>query len=155
MEHGKWEVGLNEISYPRGYKKRSFQNTLRLDLEDIPFPVKHYETVFDLHKNVPRFHEPSIKENFVCVFSNYIKKYQKQNEELFNSYRGENSIMFDENLVSYFAARVYNGTDDLAEIIMNPASCHSSTVNLSTKDNFNFTQILSNQIWLEILVCDY
>jgi len=42
------------------------------------------------------FYEPSIKENFVSVFSNYINKYQKQSEELFNSCRGENSIIVDE-----------------------------------------------------------
>jgi len=48
--------------------------------------------------------------------------------------------MVNENLVSYFPARVYNGIDDFAENIMNPATCHSSTVNLSTKDNFNFIQ---------------
>ena len=55
---------------------------------------------------------------------------------------GKSSIMIDENLVSYFPDRVYeyNGIDDLPETIVNPAICHSSTVNLSTKDNFNFTQ---------------
>ena len=130
-------------------------NKLRLDSDEITFPVKYYESVFYLLTNVPRFYELSIKENFVRVFSNYINKYQKQSEELFNSCRGENSTMIDENLVSYFPARVNNGIVNLAEPIMNPANCHSSTVNLSTKDNFNFTQILSNQIWLEILVCDY
>jgi len=64
LEHGKWEVGLIEISYPKGYKKRSLHNTLRLDSEEITFPVKHYESVFDLLTNVPRFYEPSIKRKF-------------------------------------------------------------------------------------------
>ena len=83
---------------------------------------------------------PTIKENFIRLFSNYINKYQKQIEELFNSCHGENFIMVNENLVSYFTARVYNGIDDLAETLMNPANFRSSTVNLSTIDNFNFTQ---------------
>jgi hypothetical protein len=120
LEHGILKVGLIEISYPKGYKKRFLHNTLRLDSEEITFPVKHYESVFDLLTNVPRFYEPSIKENFVRVFSNYINKYQEQSEELFNSCREENSIMVDENLVSYFPTRVYNGIDDLAET--NPAN---------------------------------
>jgi hypothetical protein len=48
--------------------------------------------------------------------------------------------MVNENLVSYFPARVYNGIEDSAESVLNPANCRSSTVNLSTKDNFNFAQ---------------
>jgi len=126
-------------------------NTLRLDSEEITFPVKQYESVFDLLTNIPPFYEPSINENFVRIFSNYINNYQKQSEELFSSCRGENSIMVDENLVSYFPTRVYNGIDDLAQIIMNPANCHSSTVNLSTKDNFNFTQPEPVYIYTDII----
>ena len=127
------------------------QITLHLVSEEITFPVKHYESVFDLLTNVPRFYEPSINGNFVRVFTNYINKYQKQSEELFNSCRGENSIMVDEHLVSNFPARVYNGIDDLAETIMNPANCHSSTVNLSTKDNFNFIQPEPVHIYTDII----
>ena len=52
---------------------------------------------------------------------------------MFNPYREENSTVVDENLVSYLTARVCNGIDDLAETIMNPANCRSSTVILSTK----------------------
>jgi hypothetical protein len=48
--------------------------------------------------------------------------------------------MINENLVFYFPALEYNDFDDLAETIMNPANCRSSTVNLSTKDNFIFAQ---------------
>jgi len=111
LEHGKWEVGLIEISYPKGYKKRSLHNTLRLDSEEITFPVKHYESVFDLLTNIPHFYEPCINENFVRVFRHYIIKYQKQSEELFNSCHGENSIIVNENFVSYFPAPVYNGIE--------------------------------------------
>jgi len=42
--------------------------------------------------------------------------------------------MVNENLV-YFPERVYNGIEELAEIIMNDANYRSSTVNLSTKYN--------------------
>ena len=96
--------------------------------------------MFDLLTNIPRYYEPSLNENFLSTFSNYINKYQKESDVLFNSCRGGNSIMIHENLVSYFPARLYNGIDDLAETIMDPVNCHSSTVDLCTKDNFNFTQ---------------
>jgi len=48
--------------------------------------------------------------------------------------------MVNENFISYFPARVYNDIDDLAETIINPANSCSFTVNLCTKDNFNFAQ---------------
>ena len=54
LEHDKWEVGLVEISYTKKYKKRYLRNTLRLGSEDIIFPIKHYESVFDLRKNLPQ-----------------------------------------------------------------------------------------------------
>jgi len=76
LEHGKWEVRLIEISYPKEKKKLSLDNTLHLDSEEITFHVKHYESVFDPLTNIPRFYEPSINENFVRTFSRYINKYQ-------------------------------------------------------------------------------
>ena len=151
FERDRWEVGVIKISYPKGYIKRSLYNTLRLDSEKIIFPVKHYEPVLDLLTNVPQFYDPSINENFVRIFSNYINKYQRQSEELFSSCRGENSIMVNENLVSYFPGLVYNGIEDLADKIMNPANCHSSTVNLSTKNNFNFAQPEPVYIYTDII----
>jgi len=48
LEPVKWEVGLVEISYPRGYKKCLLYNTLRFDSTPIKFPIKHYETLNDL-----------------------------------------------------------------------------------------------------------
>ena len=48
--------------------------------------------------------------------------------------------MFDENVVSYFPARVYNGIEDLAETSMNPANCRSFIVAASATLNFNFAQ---------------
>ena len=77
LEHEKWEVGLVEISYPKGYKKRYLHNTPRLGSEHIIFPVKHYEPVFDL-TNIPQFFEPSANENFIRIFSNHINKYEGQ-----------------------------------------------------------------------------
>jgi len=41
-------------------------------------------------------------------------------------------------VVSHLPNRVYNGLEDLAETIMNPANCHSSRVNVSVKDNCDF-----------------
>jgi len=111
----------------------------------------NYESVFDLLTNIPQFYEPSINENFFRIFSNYIYKYQWQSEELFNSCRGENSIMVKENLVFKFPARVFNGIEDLAETIMNSSNCRSSTVNLSTKDNFNFAQPEPVYIYTDIM----
>ena len=43
-----------------------------------------------------------------------------------------------DNVVSHFSNRVYNGLDDLAETIMNPANCHFTRVNVPVKDNYDF-----------------
>ena len=115
-------------------------NTLCLDSEEITFPVKHYEFMFDLLTNMPRLFEPSIKANFIRIFGEDINKYQEEINYLFSSRRGENSIVINENLVSYFPARVYNVIEDLAETILNPANCRTFLVLLHTKDNVNFTQ---------------
>ena len=61
------------------------------------------------------------------------------------------SIVIDENLVSYFPARVYNGIEDLAETIMNPANCHTSIVMLPTKDNLNSTQPEPVYVYTDII----
>jgi len=84
LEHDRWEVGLVEVSYPKGYKKRFWHNTLRLGTVEIIFPVKHYGSVFDLLTNVPQFFKPPIYANFNRIFSEYINKYQGHNKELFN-----------------------------------------------------------------------
>ena len=52
--------------------------------------------------NTPQFTETSKYENFNHAFSKYINKYHGHNKEFVNSCRGENSIMINENLVSYF-----------------------------------------------------
>ena len=112
-------------------------NTLRLGSEDI-FSLKHYESVFDPLSNIPQFFEPSANENFIRIFYNFINNYNGQINDLYKSCRGENSIMFKENLVPYFPSRAYDSIDHLAETIMNPPNCRSSTVNHPIKDNINF-----------------
>ena len=69
----------------------------------------------------------------------YINKYPEQSNKLISSRGGENSIVINEKLVSYFPARLYNGIEDLAETFMNPANCRTSLVMLPTKDNLNLT----------------
>ena len=59
--------------------------------------------------------------------------------------------MFDENLVFYFPAHVYNGIDNFAETIMNPTNCRTSIVMLPTKDNLNFTQPATVYIYTDII----
>jgi hypothetical protein len=71
---------LVNISYPNGYKKRFRLNILRLDSQDVPFPVKHYESMLDLINNIPELLEPSIKETFMRIFSEYLNIYAQQRD---------------------------------------------------------------------------
>jgi hypothetical protein len=74
------------------------------------------------------------------IFSKYINKYTEEtNKQLFNSCYKENSVNIDNNIISLFTVRIYNGIEDLAETIMNPANCHTSTITVSLKDNPDFT----------------
>jgi len=141
LQHNKWEVGLVEISYPNSYKKRFRHNTIRLDSQDVIFPVKDYESMLDPFTNIPDFLEPSKKEKFMRIFSEYLNKYTQEepSTQLFNSCYGENSVKIDNNIISHFPARVYKGLEDLAETIMNPANCHTSRITVSLKDNPDFT----------------
>jgi len=59
--------------------------------------------------------------------------------------------MINENLMSCFPALEYNGIDGLAGTVMNPANCRSSTVNLSTKDHFNFAQPEPVYVYTDII----
>jgi len=45
LEPNKWEVGLVEISYRNGRKKRFRHNTICLDSQEGIFPVKDYESL--------------------------------------------------------------------------------------------------------------
>ena len=135
LQPNKWEVRLVEIIYPKGYKKRFLHNTIRLDSEDITFPVKHYETLLDLLPNIPQLLQPSIKENIIRIFSEYINKNQEQSNELFNSCRRQNSIVINEKLVSF----------------MNPTNWRTSTVTLFSKDNFDFAIPETVYIYTDII----
>jgi len=73
VEHNKWDVGLVEISNPKGCKKLYLHKKIRLGSEDI-FPLKQYESVFDLLTNVPQFLETYANENFIRVFGKYVNK---------------------------------------------------------------------------------
>ena len=68
--------------------------------------------------NIPQFIEPPANENFIRIFSEYMDRYQNHKESV-KSCRGETFIMFNENLVSYFPDRVYDGIENLAETIIN------------------------------------
>ena len=84
METNKWEVGLVEISYPNGCKKRFRQNSIRLDSQDVIFPVKDYESMLVLLTNVPHFLEPCKKERFMRIFSEYQINIQKKKNQISN-----------------------------------------------------------------------
>ena len=72
FEPKKRKVRLVDIYYPKGYKKLFLLNTLRLESAEISFPVKHYESVYDL----TNFWEPYKKEKFIITFSEYINNYE-------------------------------------------------------------------------------
>jgi hypothetical protein len=67
LQHNKWEVGLLEISYSNGYKKSFRHNTIRLDSQEVIFPVKDYESMLDLVTNIPNLLEPC-KRKGLCVY---------------------------------------------------------------------------------------
>ena len=75
------------------------------------------------------------------LINEYLNKYTEEepSKQLFNSCYGENSVKMDNHVVSHFPSRVYNGVEDLAETIMNPANCRSSRITVSIKDYPNFT----------------
>jgi len=117
-------------------------NTLRLDSAEISFPVKHYESVYDLLTNLPYLWELYKKEKFISIFSEYINKYEyreKSSKQLINSCIAENSLRIGENVVSHFPNRVYNGLEDLAEIIMNTANCSNLAMLEEVSCNHNMT----------------
>lgn len=69
MEYGRWEVGLVEMSYPKGHKKRMVYY-LRLVSMEIKFPVKQYESLYDLNPNLTRnFKLSKRKEQFITTFN--------------------------------------------------------------------------------------
>jgi hypothetical protein len=142
LEPNKWEVGLVEISYPRGYKKQPLHNIVRLDTMDIKFPVKNYENLYELFVTLKRhFKSPEDKEKFVIKFNGYLNKHMPQNAYTTNTLGvcyGQNSLKVGEKIISHFPVRVYNGLEDLAATIMAPANCSANKVSLPETDNLNF-----------------
>ena len=131
IDPDKWEVGLIEISYPKGYKKRIQQNILRLVSAEIKFPVRHYKFLYDLIVTVAEFLESSEEEEFIATFNRYINKYSHSDwftTDLLKTCYEENSVQFDNKVVSQFPVRIYDNLDDLGKTIMNPANCRSSAV---------------------------
>ena len=59
--------------------------------------------------------------------------------------------MINGNIVSYFPARVYNGVEDLAETIMDPANCRTSLVIVPTKENLNFARTEPVYVYTDII----
>ena len=151
LQPNTWEVGPVEIFYPKWYKKRFVHNTIRLDSKEIIYPVKHYESLSDLITDIPQFWEPSKKEDFIRIFTKYTNKYQVQSKKFFNSCNGENSITVEDDVVSYFPARVYDGIQDLAKTVVNPANCCTSRVALFSKDNFDFALHETVYIYTDII----
>jgi hypothetical protein len=143
LEYNKWEFGLVQI-YPNDYKKLFGHNTIRLDSQDVIFSIKDYQSMLDLMTNIRQLSEPSKKEKFIRIFSEYFNKYAQEQEEspgkqLFNSCYRENSVKIENNVVSHFPTHIYNGLEDLAETILNPANCHAFRINASLIDNLDYT----------------
>jgi len=153
LEPNKWGVGLLEISYPNGYKKRIRQNTIRLDSQEVIFPVKDYGSLFDLVTNIPNLLGQSKKEMFMHLFSEYLNKYIEEDpsKQLFNSCYGENYVQIDNHVVSQFSARVYNGLEDLAETIMKPTNCRTSIITVSLKDKPDFTTLEPVYVYTDVI----
>jgi hypothetical protein len=108
--------------------------------------------VYDLLTNIPQFQEPQEKETFSNIFNHYISEYRiqdKSSKVLFNSCYGNNSIRIDDKVISYFPACVYNGLEDLAATIMNPANCHSSRITL--KDSCNYATPETIYVYTDII----
>ena len=77
LEHDKWDVGLVELAYPKGYKQRYLHNTLCLDSEDIII-FKALSICFRPSHKYKQILKPSANENLIRIFSNYINKYEGQ-----------------------------------------------------------------------------
>jgi len=155
LEPDKWEVGLVEISYPRGYKKSLLYNTLRFVSTPVKFPVKHYESLNDLIAHLTRnFKSLNRKEQFITSFSELLNNFLPPHESttgLLNMCHGQNSLHISENVVSHFPVKVYKSVEDLVETIMTPANCRSSRVTLAAKDNFDFTLPEPVYVYMDII----
>jgi len=111
---------------------------MRSDSQEVIFPVEDYESMLDLLTNILDLLEPSKKETFLRIFSEYLNKYKNQVRNCLIRATGK-IVKIDNHIIFHFPARIYNGVEDLAETIMNPANCHTSRITVSLKDNPDFT----------------
>jgi|SRR5215470_1335647 len=138
LEPDRWEVGLAEISYPKGYRKHSLHNTLKLDSMEIKFPVRHYTSLHDIFVTLKKRLKTTDEEQaLVTTFHAYLNKYVPSDgyaTEVLGVCYGNNSLQIGEKLVSYFPVRVYNGLEDLAQTIMAPGNCSSNKIPAAETD---------------------
>jgi hypothetical protein len=159
LDNNEWEVGLVEISYPTGYRKRTRNNTLRLGNETIEFPVKHYDSLLELSLHLSK-HYPkgSVKrDEFDTAFDEQLEPYlmpEEVREETPSSVYGDNSVQLKDSIVSHFPVRTYNGLKDLFDTVMKPANHSSSRVIIWTKDNTEFTQPEPVYVYTDIIKPD-
>jgi hypothetical protein len=156
LEHDEWEVGLVEISYPTGYRKRTRHNTLSIGNETIEFPVKHYGSLLELSLLLSK-HYPkgSVKrDEFDATFDDQLESYLMPEEvttEIQSSAYGDNSIQLRDSIVSHFPVRTYKGLKDLFDTIMKPGNHSSSRVVIFTKDNIEFNQPEPVYVYTDII----
>ena len=154
IEPDKWEVGLIEISYPKGYKKRVQQNILRLGSSEIKFPVRHYKSLNDLIVTVAEFLESSAREEFIATFNDHINQYLLTDwfaTDLLKVCYEENSLQIDDKIVSHFPVRMYDRLDDLAKAVMKLNNYRSFAVSLPAKDNSCFTTQEAVYVYTDVI----
>jgi hypothetical protein len=154
LEPNKWEVGLVEISYPKGYKKQPLHNILRINSMEIKFLVRYYTSLHDIFVTLMKhFKTADEKQEFVYKFHAYLNKYVSSDgyvTELLGVCYGENSLQIGEKLVSHFPVQVYNGLKDFAKKIMTPANCRSSRIPGVETDNSKFTAPEAIFVYMDI-----
>jgi hypothetical protein len=156
LKHDDWEVGLVEISYPTGYRKRIINSTLRLGNVKFNFPVKHYANMLDLAMELSKRYKKGSKEAevFYIAYENALKPYawpETVTSELPSSSYGDNSVQLKDSIVAHFPVRTYNGYQDLFDTIMKPANHTSSRVIIFTKDNIEFAQPEPVYVYTDII----
>jgi len=154
IEHDKWEVGLIEISYPRGYKKKLQQNILLSGSQEIKFPVQHYRSMVDLIGTLSPFLKTSEKNEFVTIYNTHLDNFIPLDGPATLPLRecaGQNSFQVEENVVSHFPVRAYNGLEDLVSTILDPTNCRSSKVTLTVRDNYDFVAPEPVYIYTDII----
>jgi hypothetical protein len=68
LEPNILKVGLVEISYPNGYKKRFRHNTIHLDSQKAIFPVKGYESLSFIFSQIFLICWDRLKRKRLCAY---------------------------------------------------------------------------------------